>query len=101
MAVSEVTAAPRADEVVAEEHWAKKGDVDLYMYRKYAPAAVADGPRGVLFLVHGSSASARTSYDLDAGGRGEYSVMNVFARWGWDVWTLDHEGYGRSARTEG
>jgi alpha-beta hydrolase superfamily lysophospholipase len=27
--------------------------------------------------------------------------MNVFARWGYDVWTLDHEGYGRSSRTGG
>ena len=27
--------------------------------------------------------------------------MDVFARWGWDVWTMDHEGYGRSGRTDG
>jgi len=32
-------------------------------------------------------------------GRDEYSLMNVFARPGYDVWTLDHEGYGRSTRT--
>lgn len=101
MAASTATAKARADEIVAEEHWARKGEIDLYMYRKYAPAAIKAGPRGVLFLVHGSSVSARTAYDLDAGEHGEYSVMNVFARWGWDVWTLDHEGYGRSSRTEG
>ena len=101
MSMAEARTAPRTEEIVAEEHWAKKGDVDLYVYRKYAPAAQTDGPRGVLFLVHGSSASARTSYDLDAGEHGEYSVMNVFARLGYDVWTLDHEGYGRSSRTDG
>jgi len=28
-------------------------------------------------------------------------MMTVFARWGFDVWTMDHEGYGRSSRTEG
>ncbi len=27
--------------------------------------------------------------------------MNVFAGFGFDVWTLDHENYGRSSRTEG
>src|SRR5207244_1831394 len=36
-----------------------------------------------------------------APGGGEYSMMNVFAGWGYDVWTVDHEGYGRSSRTEG
>jgi alpha-beta hydrolase superfamily lysophospholipase len=50
----------------------------------------------VLFLVHGSSNSARTSYDLVVPGKGEYSLMSVFARYGFDVWTMDHDGYGRS-----
>jgi pimeloyl-ACP methyl ester carboxylesterase len=27
--------------------------------------------------------------------------MNVFARWGFDVWTMDHENYGKSGRTSG
>jgi pimeloyl-ACP methyl ester carboxylesterase len=27
--------------------------------------------------------------------------MNVFAGYGFDVWTLDFEGYGRSTRTDG
>jgi alpha-beta hydrolase superfamily lysophospholipase len=27
--------------------------------------------------------------------------MNVFARFGFDVWTMDHEGYGKSSRTAG
>src|SRR5204862_2355143 len=27
--------------------------------------------------------------------------MNVFAVLGYDVWTMDHENYGRSSRTEG
>lgn len=88
-------------EIVAEEHWARKADVELGMFRKFVPAVRQEGPRRVLFLVHGSSASSRTAYDLDAGDRGEYSVMNAFARWGYDVWTLDHEGYGRSSRTNG
>jgi pimeloyl-ACP methyl ester carboxylesterase len=50
----------------------------------------------VLFLVHGSSNAARSSYDLTVPGKGEYSMMNVFARYGYDVWTMDHDGYGNS-----
>ena len=57
--------------IVAERYTAHKGDVELAIYRKYAPEAWADGPRGVLVLVHGSSVSARTTYDLEAGGLGE------------------------------
>jgi len=87
--------------VTGEEHWAKKGDVDLFMYRKYVGKSRPAKPRPVLFLVHGSSQAARTSYDLSVPGHGEYSLMNVFARWGYDVWTMDHEGYGRSSRTAG
>ena len=46
--------------------------------------------------MHGSSNSARSSYDLTVPGKGEYSLMNVFARYGYDVWTMDHDGYGHS-----
>jgi pimeloyl-ACP methyl ester carboxylesterase len=53
-----------------------------------------------VFLVHGSSNSARSSYDLTVPGKGgslgEYSLMNVLARFGYDVWTMDHDGYGYS-----
>ena len=82
------------------EYWANKGDVRLYLYRKRLGAPRrGEAPRPVLFLVHGSSNSSRPSMDLTVPGRGEYSLMNVFARWGYDVWTMDHEGYGRSSRT--
>jgi pimeloyl-ACP methyl ester carboxylesterase len=55
----------------------------------------------VLFLVHGSSTSARTRFDLQVPGAGEYSMMNVFAQDGFDVWKMDHQDYGKSDRTEG
>jgi pimeloyl-ACP methyl ester carboxylesterase len=47
-------------------------------------------------MVHGSSNSTRSSYDLSVPGNGEYSFMNVMAGYGFDVWTMDHDGYGRS-----
>lgn len=85
-----------------QEYWAKKSDVSLYLYRKrLTPPAPGQAPLPVLFLVHGSSISGRSSFDLTVPGAGEYSMMNVFARLGYDVWTMDHEGYGRSSRTAG
>src|ERR1043166_7946033 len=84
------------------EYWAAKGDVKLAMYRKRVSAPKAgEPPLPVLFLVHGSSISAGPSFDLTVPGRGDYSVMNTFARWGFDVWAMDHENYGRSSRTSG
>jgi alpha-beta hydrolase superfamily lysophospholipase len=84
------------------EYWARKGDVALAVYRKRLGSPGSDSRRRpVLFLVHGSSISARPSFDLAVPGHGEYSLMNVFAGHGYDVWTMDHEGYGKSSRTAG
>ncbi len=89
-------------QIESAEYWAQKksqsGDVRLYVYRKRAAGAAPDAP--VLFLVHGSSASGRNSFDLNVPGRSDYSLMNHFAGLGYDVWTMDHEGYGRSDRTD-
>src|SRR5262249_61613398 len=57
--------------------------------------------KALLFLVHGSSFSSRGSYDLVVPGRTGYSAMDHFASLGYDVWTMDHEGYGFSSRTSG
>jgi pimeloyl-ACP methyl ester carboxylesterase len=87
--------------VWSNEYWAQKGDVKLYMFRKRATAPKpGEKPLPVLFLIHGSSNSGRSSFDLATPGKGEYSVMNVFAGLGYDVWTMDHENYGRSSRTD-
>ena len=91
-----VVAAENA-EIWAHEYWANKDGVKLNLWRKRIGApAPGEQARPVLFLVHGSSNSARSSYDLSVPGKGEYSLMNVFARYGYDVWTMDHDGYGYS-----
>jgi pimeloyl-ACP methyl ester carboxylesterase len=84
----------------SQAYWAQKGDVKLSLFRKRLDAPTTGGKRPVLFLVHGSSNSGRSSFDLDVPGHGDYSMMNVFAGYGFDVWTMDFEGYGRSSRTE-
>src|SRR3982074_2066701 len=88
-------------EIWSSEYWAKKGDIPLWMYRKRvgAPKAGRLSPP-VLFFVHGSSVTSRV-FDLNVPGHGEYTVMNEFARYGFDCWTMDHENYGKSGRTSG
>lgn len=89
--------------ILSNEYMAKKGDVSLYLFRKRLSksTAVQQKLQPVLFLVHGSSMSARTSFDLTVPGQDNYSVMDVFASYGFDVWTMDHEGYGRSSHSNG
>ena len=85
------------DDIWSKDYWAKKGDVKLYLWRKRVGAPRPGEPaRPVVFLVHGSSNSSRSSYDLTVPSKGEYSLMNVLARDGYDVWTMDHDGYGHS-----
>ena len=96
----------RQPKLVSSDYWTVKerdgAQIRLAMYRKHLAEPTPDGsPRPVLFLVHGSSISARPSFDLSVPGRGEYSLMNAFAYRGFDVWTMDHENYGRSSRTDG
>lgn len=101
-ALAAVVPNARADEPAiwsAEYTALKPGGVQLAMYRKRL--GPPDGTkRPVVFLVHGSSASARPTYDLSIPGRDDLSLMNVCARWGYDVWAMDHEGYGKSTRTD-
>ena len=89
-----------AAKIIAEERWVMKGDVRLYVYRKHL-ASRSPKSRPVLFFVHGSTFASRSSYDLQVNGHGDHSAMDHFARLGYDVWTMDHEGYGFSARTNG
>jgi pimeloyl-ACP methyl ester carboxylesterase len=97
-AQAEGAAAAAGDaEIWSSEYWANKGGVKLNLWRKRVGAPkLGEKPLPILFLVHGSSNSTRSSYDLNVPGKGEYSMMNIMAREGYDVWTMDHDGYGRS-----
>jgi len=82
--------------IVSEEFWTDKNGVRLWVYRKRLEGAQ---PHARLFCVHGSSYSGKTMFDLQVPDREDYSMMDHFARLGYDVWTMDHEGYGHSDRT--
>ena len=84
------------------EYWAKRGNIALYVYRKRMGTAQSGASLlPILFLSHGSSVSSRPTFDLKVPGHGEYSLMDTFAGYGFDVWTMDYEGYGRSSKSAG
>ena len=86
------------------EHWTHRGvpptgtgsntEVKLFLWNK-KPAAGTQ-KRGTIFFVHGSSMAAQPTFDLFVPGRPDSSVMDWFAARGFDTWTMDNEGYGRS-----
>jgi pimeloyl-ACP methyl ester carboxylesterase len=82
--------------VAGTEHWTTKktaaGDVKLFLWRK----RLADATRGPLVFVHGSSVQSVPAFDLQIPGQPQSSVMDWFARLGYDAWCFDCEGYGRS-----
>lgn len=85
-----------------QDYWAQKDDVKLYLFRKRVGApSPNEAPKPVFFLVHGSSFSGPTGFDLHVPGKPDYSLMEKFAEYGFDVWTMDHEGYGKSDSTDG
>jgi pimeloyl-ACP methyl ester carboxylesterase len=82
--------------VTGVDHWAHKGDVRLFLWEKFA--GTPDGKRGMILFVHGSSMASTPTFDLQVPGRPDVSVMDVFARAGYDCWCVDNEGYGRSSK---
>ena len=94
--------APEEVKIWSHDYWTNKGDnVKLYMFRKRLSAPQSgEKPLPVLFLVHGSSNSSRASFDLHVPGHGDYSLMDQFAGYGFEVWTMDFEGYGHSTQTD-
>ena len=76
------------------DHWTRKGEVKLFLWNKKPAAGVEK--RGTIFFVHGSSMASQPTFDLHVPGRADSSVMDWFAARGFDTWTLDNEGYGRS-----
>ena len=86
-----------AASIRAEDHWTSKdGGVKLFLFEKCAgdPASAV----GRILFVHGSSMAAQPTFDLQVPGRPDSSAMDFFARRGFDCWSVDMEGYGRSTK---
>ena len=76
------------------EHWTRKGGVKLFLWNK--KAAPGTKKAGTILFVHGSSMASQPTFDLHVPGRPDSSAMDWFAARGYDTWTMDNEGYGRS-----
>src|SRR5215467_10213167 len=84
--------------ITGTEHWTNKGsDVKLFLWNKCAGDPAKTG--GTILLVHGSSMASQPTFDLHVPGRADSSVMDFFAKRGYDTWCVDMEGYGRSTKT--
>ena len=73
-------------------------DAKLYVREVTAAGSVADAPdpaRRVVLFVHGSGTPAEVSFDVP---HGDYSWMAYLARAGFDTFSVDMTGYGRSTR---
>ncbi len=79
------------------EHWIEKeGGVRLFCWQKERRGDAAHA--GTILFVHGSSMASQPTFDLSVPGRPDSSAMDWFATRGFDVWTMDNEGYGRSSK---
>jgi len=88
---------PSLAPIKGEEHWTSRdGGVKLFMWNK-----VAGDPKkakGTILFVHGSSMAGQPTFDLQVPGRPFSSAMDYFASLGYDTWSVDMEGYGRSTK---
>jgi pimeloyl-ACP methyl ester carboxylesterase len=95
--VSEADAAAVAGESVrGVAHETSKNWIRLFLWEKFVGSP--DG-KPVLLFVHGSSMASQPTFDLAVPGRPDSSVMDWFAKRGFDCWTVDMEGYGRSDKS--
>lgn len=78
------------------EHWTTRDGARLFLWNKNAgdPAKT----RATILFVHGSSMASQPTFDLQVPGRPSSSAMEHFAGLGYDCWSVDMEGYGRSTK---
>jgi len=81
--------------IAGQEHWTTKGDVKLFLWEK---RAVLKPHLGTLIFVHGLSMASTPGFDFQMPGKPDASLMDWFARRGFDTWCIDMEGYGRSSK---
>jgi pimeloyl-ACP methyl ester carboxylesterase len=93
------TAAPAVSQAInGSEHWVDNGNVRLYVWEK-----VVGNPAGkpIVVLCHGSATAGKESFDLQVRGKATYSLMDVLAQAGFDVFAPDVRGFGRSTHPDG
>src|SRR5271157_1263599 len=84
--------------VAGTEHWVDNGAIRLYVWEKCVGTA-KDKP--IIVLAHGSATAGKESFDLQVPGKPTYSLMDVLAQNGFDVFAPDVRGFGRSTHPDG
>jgi len=82
--------------VQSRDHRTEKGGTTLFLREKFTDDGAS--VRGIILFVHGSSMASTPPFDLHVPGRPDSSVMEWFARQGFNTWCVDMEGYGRSTK---
>ena len=82
--------------VTGKEHWTERDGARLFMWNKNIGEPAKDAP--ILLFIHGSSMASQPTFDLQVPGHPASSGMDWFARRGFDCWSVDMEGYGRSTK---
>jgi pimeloyl-ACP methyl ester carboxylesterase len=82
--------------VTGKQHWTERNGAKLFLWNKNTGEPAKDAP--IVLFVHGSSMASQPTFDLQVPGRPDSSGMDWFARRGFDCWSLDMEGYGRSTK---
>ncbi|MBV9288845.1 MAG: alpha/beta fold hydrolase [Hyphomicrobiales bacterium] len=91
------TSALAGADVVAENRMVKSSTpgIELFVRNKHLADMPQPSPDRTLLFIHGATYPAETSFDLPIEGE---SMMDLFARAGFDVFLVDVRGYGRSTR---
>ncbi|HET6460148.1 MAG TPA: alpha/beta hydrolase [Syntrophales bacterium] len=80
------------------EHWVDNGNIRLYVWEKYIGSPAG---KPIVVLCHGSATAGKESFDLQVRGKADYSLMDVLAQAGFDVFAPDVRGFGRSTHPDG
>ena len=83
--------------IQGNEHWTQKGDAKLFLWEKRRAQNSPD--KGTILFVHGSSMASQPTFDLQVPGHP--GAMDYFVGQGFDTWSVDMEGYGRSTKDRG
>lgn len=85
--------------IIGKEHYVLSNGLKIYLWEKYHKNfdKTFKQSRKIVLLVHGKTWSGKPDFDLQIR---DYSVMDFLARNGYDVWSIDIHGYGKSEKTD-
>ena len=85
--------------ITGKDHYVTSNGLKVYLWEKYQRTfeRTFKQTNKIVLLVHGATWSGRPDFDLQIR---DYSLMDLLAKNGYDVWAIDIHGYGRSEKTD-